>query len=124
MSKDILLLAAVGAGVYLVLNKQAQARQVVQQGGQYLNPGNIPSSGVKTSVNADMWARLMGNGFTSLVKGLYTSDGKPVSGADAASTFYNQLQSGDVMSLPDTVIGTGGDLLEWDAGGALGGLLA
>lgn len=117
MSKDVILLAAVGLGVLLVIERQAQARQVQrtaqQMQGGYINPGNIPAAGVKTSVNADMWTRLMGKGFTSLIGGLRSSDGKPVSDGDPIADFYNQLQAGDAVSMPDTVIGTGGDLLTW-----------
>lgn len=117
MSKDVILLAAVGLGVWFVMDQQKLARMAQRQAqqvqGGYINPGNIPAAGVKTSVNGDMWARLLGQGFTSLVGGLRTSDGKPVSDGDPIANFYHQLQAGDAFSMPDNVLGTGGDLLTW-----------
>lgn len=125
MSNNALLAVVIGAACYLVVSKQAKAGVTNSSGGRPVVANGRP---IATNVNSDMWARLMGNSWTELAAGAasigrnvlgqaVSSDGKPISAGDPLS-FYNQLQAGDAVSLPD--FGgyalpdvSGGTLLNW-----------
>lgn len=130
MSNNLLLAGLIGAAVFLVVRKQAKAG-TVQNGGplvsfnaQQPTNTNMPTA----NVNSDMWSRLLGTKWTDLAAGsafigrnifgqAASSDGKPISNTD----FYYQLQAGDVVDLPENVIGGGSlpsgidTLFDWGA---------
>ncbi|MYM67288.1 hypothetical protein GTP45_10645 [Pseudoduganella sp. FT55W] len=130
MSNNLLLAGLIGAAVFLVVRKQAKAATVQQPGApvsftaQQPRNTNMPTA----NVNSDMWTRLLGAKWTDLAAGsafigrnifgqATSSDGKPISSTD----FYYQLQAGDVVDLPENVIGGGSlpsgvdTLFDWGA---------
>ncbi|WP_373986995.1 hypothetical protein [Duganella sp. BuS-21] len=123
MSNNLLLAAAIGAALFLVVKKQAQAGAVAQGTAprSYVSPPQVKN------LNGDMWKSLLGQGFVSaagsgtsgLIKNIFgqlsTSDGKPVGGADPRAGFIpvltgNPLGGQDYLSslMPIT-----GDLMGW-----------
>jgi hypothetical protein len=117
MSKNVLLLAAIGGAVFLVLQKQAQAAglttaQKQQQGLLYTQKQNQSAN-----VNGDMWARLLGSGWQSLVTAqnsdgsasflknsfglVTTSDGKPVDGGDPIAAWMQANVGLPTSGTPD-----------------------
>jgi hypothetical protein len=98
MSKNLLLIAAIGGAVFLVLQKQAQAAGMTVAQKQAAGFLNTPAQQKTVNVNGDMWARLLGDGWRNLttaqntdgtptfVKNTFgqvtTSDGKPIDGGD------------------------------------------
>jgi hypothetical protein len=130
VSKNIILLAAIGAAVLLVVRKQAQAASQATGGmdpGQRMTNAQLAAAGLLYSpaqtkmvnANGDMWTRLMGDGWRNLtsaqnpdgsaafLKNMFgqvtTGDGKPVAGDDPIAA-YMQTAAG----LP---VATGADLL-------------
>ncbi|MGZ8301212.1 MAG: hypothetical protein ACXW2U_00760 [Telluria sp.] len=108
MSKQLILLLAVGAAVVMVVQKQAQARQVNNApalAGGGMTAAQLRASGAmyqpeprpSVNINGDMWARLLGDGARSLF-GATTQDGRPTSGGDAIAAYTNDL----IMLQPDT----------------------
>jgi transcriptional regulator of nitric oxide reductase len=116
MSKDIILLAAIGAAVFLVMKKQATAAtaQAVAAGGALTNAQKAamgliytPQQTQVANVNGDMWARLLGDGWRNLVGAsnkdgtqafvtnsygqVTTSDGKPIGSGDPVADFANVI---------------------------------
>jgi hypothetical protein len=120
MSKEIILVAAIGAAVLLVIQKQAQARNAasgpalaaggmtaaqLQAAGLMYTPENRPTA----NVNGDMWTRLLGTGWQYLqnaqnadgspafLKNIFgqvtTTDGKPVSDRDPIA-YYSPIVEG------------------------------
>ncbi|MTV36283.1 hypothetical protein [Duganella radicis] len=138
MSNNVLLAVAIGAAVFLVVQKQAKASSVNPGGTvKVLTPQQVAAGRQQSAnVNADMWTRLLGKGFTDLAAGsaaigknvfgqLTSSDGKPINGGDPLS-FYYQLQAGDAVDLPSMggyeLPGAGSTMpvLDWDSGGSRG----
>lgn len=97
-NKNIVLVAAIGAAVVLVMKKQAAPAGAVAK----------PGATVSRNVNGDMWGRLLGTGWKNLMDsaalksaargfdpfvmsdgygGLFTSDGVPVSSGDPLQDF-------------------------------------
>lgn len=135
MSKELILVAAIGAAVLLVVNKQAQARNAAPAQVQGYVPAQRPVSGVP----GDMWTRLLGEGWQYLknaqnadgspafLKNVFgqvtTSDGKPVGGDDPLSYFSPIVESVNRESYPTDFLGMispldkyldgGQDLLGW-----------
>lgn len=112
MSKDLILMAAIGAAVLLVLSKQAQAAgsAVAMTTAQKQAAGLLYTAPQTQSanVNGDMWTRLLGDGWRNLVgaqntdgtaaflkKNMFgqvtTGDGKPVGGEDPGAGYFNVL---------------------------------
>jgi hypothetical protein len=111
MSKDIILFAAIGAAVLLVMKKQAVAAAVTQGApmteAQKIAAGLLPTKAqnITANVNGDMWARLMGEGWRNLLGAqnadgtkafvtnsfgqVTTSDGKPVGSGDPIADYAN-----------------------------------
>jgi hypothetical protein len=99
MSKNILLVAALGAAVFLVLQKQAQAKGATTPAA----PAKGSTTPAQVNVNGDMWARLLGDGWRNLVGAqnsdgtaaflkntwgqITTSDGKPVYAGDPVAAW-------------------------------------
>lgn len=109
MSKNILLLAAIGGAVFLVLQKQAQAATTTAA-----TPAKTTTPAT-VNVNGDMWARVLGSTFAGFINSaapgststflkntwgqITTSDGKPVYTGDPLSDFGQAspgLSSGNV----------------------------
>jgi hypothetical protein len=129
VSKNILLIAAIGAAVFLVVSKQAQAAAAGRApagagGGALLTTAQKAQMGLiytapqaqSANVNGDMWTRLLGDGWRQMVgaqnsdgsaaflkRGLFgqvtTSDGKPVSGGGDPIANYIAGES-DNFGLP------------------------
>ncbi len=116
MSKDLILIAAIGAAVFLVLSKQAQAGAVTVSttrpltNAEKANMGLIYTAPQQQSANimGDMWTRLMGDGWRNLVSAqndaggpafiyknsmgqIVTGDGKPVAGDDPQSAYFDVI---------------------------------
>lgn len=140
MSNNVLLAVAIGAAVFLVVQKQAKANtNTINPGGtvKVLTPAQ-QAAGMQqsTSINADMWSRLLGSSFKDLAAGsaaigknifgqLTTSDGKPINSGDPLS-FYYQLNGGEGLDIPTggyELPGAGSTqpLLDWDSAGGGGG---
>jgi hypothetical protein len=136
MSKNILLLAAIGGAVLLVLQKQTLAAAAAKpQQPQIYRPPNTQT----VNMNGDMWTRLLGDGWRNLTNGqnadgsaafiknvwgnITTGDGKPVGGEDPIAN-YTQVAAGlPDGAYPADLLGTispfdkyldgGGELLGW-----------
>lgn len=113
MSKDIILFAAIGAAVLIVVKKQAVATATTYGApmteAQKIAAGLLPSKaqGITANVNGDMWARLMGEGWRNLIGAqnadgtkafvtnsfgqVTTSDGKPIGSGDPIADFANVI---------------------------------
>lgn len=130
MSNNLLLAGLIGAAVFFVVRKQAQAATVQKNGPlvSFRAPQPTNTNMPTANVNADMWSRLLGSSWSDLAAGsafigrnifgqATSSDGKPISTTD----FYYQLQAGDVIDLPENVIGGGSlpsgveTLFDWGA---------
>jgi hypothetical protein len=112
VSKNILLLAAIGGAVLLVLSKQSQAAAPPMTTAQKQAAGLLYTAPQTQSanMNGDMWTRLLGDGWRNLTaaqnsdgtaaflkKNIFgqvtTGDGKPVSGGDPLAA-YTQVLAG------------------------------
>ena len=101
MSKDILLLAAIGAAVVLVVSKQAKAAAPAGLAGglaltnsQKAQMGLIYTPEQKQSVNVmgDLWTKLMGTDGWRTLSGAQNSDG---SAAFLKRDMFGQVTTGD-----------------------------
>lgn len=111
MSKNLILVAAIGAAVLLVVSKQASAAK-----GPPMTTAQKQAAGLlytapqtqSVNVNGDMWTRLLGDGWRNLAgaqnadgtaaflkRGMFgqvtTSDGKPVGGEDPGAGYFDVL---------------------------------
>lgn len=113
MSKNILLLAAIGGAVLLVLSKQSQAAGAAPMTTAQKQAAGLLYTAPQTqsaNMNGDMWTRLLGDGWRNLAgaqnsdgtaaflkRNLFgqvtTGDGKPVGGEDPLAT-YTQVLAG------------------------------
>lgn len=136
MSNNALLAVAIGAAVFLVVQRQAQAGTTTAGGVKVVTPAQVNAGRQQSAnVNADMWKRLLGSSWGDMAAGAAgiaknafgqatTSDGKPISTGDPLG-FYYQLQAGDATELPGSLIEDtrlpGGNpvegLLQWDTDG-------
>lgn len=113
MSKDIILFAAIGAAVLLVMKKQAVAHAATSGApmteAQKIAAGLLPTKqqNITANVNGDMWARLLGEGWRNLVGAqnpdgtkafvtnsfgqVTTSDGKPIGSGDPIADYANVI---------------------------------
>jgi hypothetical protein len=111
VSKNLILVAAIGAAVMLVLSKQSQAAAGApmttaqkQAAGLLYTPPQTQS----VNMNGDMWTRLLGDGWRNLAgaqnsdgsaaflkKNIFgqvtTGDGKPVGGEDPGAGYFDVL---------------------------------
>jgi hypothetical protein len=133
MKKNAVLLIAAVAGFYLY----TQGNKARANGGM-ARVGTTSASPVATkNLNADMWSRLLGNGWRSLLQGnaangvdtppfvmrnpfgqIVTSDGTPVYSGDTADV-YNQSQLGlppltDVLDFGATQVSGDTELAKLD----------
>ncbi|MEH6434245.1 hypothetical protein [Massilia sp. DD77] len=112
--KELVLVAAIGAAVYLVVQKQAQARAAANPpalAGGGMTAAQLQAAGVMytpeqrpaTNINGEMWGALLGAGWKALSNSmsndsdtgftrnwygqLTTMDGKPVSESDSLVSY-------------------------------------
>jgi hypothetical protein len=102
-STNLILLAAIGAAVLLVVKKQAQSAGMTVAQKQQAGLLYTPQQQQSVNMNGDMWSRLLGGGWQNLVSTQYsdgspaflknvwgqvtTSDGKPVDGGDPMAAY-------------------------------------
>lgn len=119
MSNNLILLAAIGGAVVLVLQKQAQAAGVAAQPMPVQGLFYTPAQQQSANVNGDMWARLLGDGWRNLVSTqnsdgspaflkndfgqVTTSDGKPVGGSDPMSAYVQSMTGLPTSGGPDYI---------------------
>lgn len=113
MNKNILLIAAIGAAVLMVVKKQASAKAVPTGSGAAMTVADkqryglmyTPQQTQTANVMGDMWTRLMGDGWRNMVKAqnedgsramivndwgqVTTTDGKPVGSGDPVVDFMD-----------------------------------
>lgn len=141
MSKELILVAAIGAAVLMVVSKQAKASAPAMTAAQLQAKGFMytPEQQRTANVNGDMWARLLGNGWEYLSSAqnadgspaflknsfgqVTTTDGKPVNGGDPIAAFQ-QVAAGlpqgsfgtdylGMISPFDSLLDGGGERLGW-----------
>lgn len=131
MSDNLILAAAIGAAVFLVVKKQGQAVAVQTQGGagqpltlaQKQAMGLVSGPQTATSnMNGDYWARLLGTGFAAaggsgIIKNIFgqtsTSDGKPISANDPLAAFNSALNGQPVVDYVDNLFPLTSEVMEW-----------
>jgi len=120
MSKNVLLFAAIGAAVLLVVNRSAKAAPT-GSGAAMTNADKqkygllyTPEQRQMANVNGDMWTRLLGDGWRNMVSAqnsdgtqkmivndwgqVTTTDGKPISTGDPVADYMNA--NGDNLTMP------------------------
>lgn len=113
MSKNFLLLGAIGAAVLMVLSKQSQAAAAAPMTTAQKQAAGLLYTAPQTqsaNMNGDMWTRLLGDGWRNLAGAqnsdgtaaflkrnifgqVTTGDGKPVGGDDPLAA-YTQVLAG------------------------------
>lgn len=111
MSKNILLLGAIGAAVLMVLSKQSAAANTAPMTTAQKQAAGLLYTAPQTqsaNVNGDMWTRLLGDGWRNFASAqnadgsaaflknnslgqVATSDGKPVGGDDPVAAFMQTM---------------------------------
>lgn len=132
MSDNLILMAAIGAAVFLVVKKQGQATVAQTQGNagvpltlaQKQAMGLVSTPQTTTNMNGDYWTRLLGTGFAAagssgLLKNIFgqtsTSDGKPIGGSDPLANFNHVLngQPADGQDYVSDLFPVTSDVMAW-----------
>lgn len=133
MNDNLILAAAIGAAVFLVVKKQGQAVAAQPtQGNPMGRPLTLAEkqamglvSGPQTAtsnMNGDYWARLLGTGFAAaggsgIIKNIFgqtsTSDGKPISANDPLAAFNNALNGQPVVDYVSDLFPVTSEVMEW-----------